>query len=189
MDWICVAAGAVVLVAVVLYVVSRSRHYGKLYSPAHVAEFCQGIGRLKPVVLERIESEDSLRGTPLTPEDPRILRTSGGLLLVYTISADGGVYRHHFSIQDLQGYTAGAVGQTFLVLTAMVLGHDVAALGLERSERAIYHAEIELDEAGQRAFAERPPTAVTEANAGELWAEAMRKGEGVRVVHTVVKVS
>ena len=168
--------GLLAVVAIlVLWLLARSPHYSRIFGDDHVAEFARGISDIKPVVLANIDDEDAGKVSILLPGDPRTIRTSAGLFAIYTIGKRGGIYQHHhLSLRDTQGYTAAAVGTTFLVLAALVLGVEPKTLRIERSENAVYHAEFELDEDGQRAFAGRPPRSVTKDNARALHVEAMK---------------
>lgn len=173
MGWTCVVvAAAVCVLGLVLYVLGRSPHYTKMFSDEHVVEFAEAVARLKSVALERIEEFDKPRLPD--PNDPRRFRTSGGIFLLYTITREGGNYLHHYSLRDDQGYTAQAVGRTFAILAAMVLGVDPMTIRIERSENAVFHAEFTLDEAGQCAFTDRPPLTVTKEQARRLQDEAIK---------------
>ena len=167
--------GLLAVVAIlVLWLLARSPHYSRIFGDDHVVEFARGISDIKPVVLANIDDEDAGVVSILLPGDARTFRTSAGLFAIYTIGKRGGTYQHHLSLRDTQGYTAAAVGTTFLVLAALVLGVEPVALRIGRSENAVYHAEFELDEDGQRAFAGRPPRSVTKDDARALHVEAMK---------------
>jgi hypothetical protein len=186
MGWTIGLVAAVVVV--VLWFLVRSPHYARIFSDDHVVEFARPVADLKPAVLANIDDEDAGQFSILLPGDPRTMRTSAGLFAMYTIGKRGGRYQHHFSVRDTEGYTAAAVGTTFGVLAPMVFGIDPTILHIERSENAVYHVEYELDEARQRAFAERPPLAVTKESARALQNEAMKVRDRLGFEHVATGV-
>ena len=172
MGWLC---GLLAVVAVVaLWLLARSPHYSRIFSDDHVVEFSRALSDMKPALLAHIDDEDAGEVLLLLPGDLRTMQTSPGLFAAYTITKRGGRYAHHFSLRDRQGYTAAAVGTTFGIIAALVLGVDPKTLRVGRSENTVYHVEFELDEDQQRAFAERPPREVTRENARALHDEAIK---------------
>jgi hypothetical protein len=57
--------------------------------------------------------------------------------------------------------TAGAVGETFILLWARLLGVAYERLALQVSPTTVHHAEFVLDENEQADFAQRPVQAPT----------------------------
>jgi hypothetical protein len=85
------------------------------------------------------------------------MQTSAGLVFVYTVSIDpAGTYVHHASVSIPGRVTAHAVGETFILLWAKLLGVGYDRLVLQVSPATVHHATFVLDESEQAAFAQRP---------------------------------
>jgi hypothetical protein len=149
---------AVVVAGLAWWTVSRLSVYRRLFAVAHMSEFGQGLAALKQAAMRAAGDG----GDVSSPDDARILRTSAGLALLYTISIKApGTYVHHASVSIPGRVTAHAVGETFILLWAKLLGVKYERLALEVSPTTVHHAEFMLDENEQANFARRPVQAPT----------------------------
>src|SRR5688572_9042641 len=96
--WICATLAVVALVA---WVVSRSRFYGRVFAADHILDFVRGVAKAKAAALARVvhSEEDHVR----SPEDPRVFVSSAGLALIYTVGTVEGRFIHHYSISVAGG--------------------------------------------------------------------------------------
>jgi hypothetical protein len=118
-----------------------------------MTEFGHGLAALKKAAMRAVGDG----GDAPSPDDARILRTAAGLALLYTISMKApGTYVHHASVSIPGRVTARAVGETFILLWAKLLGVAYQRLALEVSPTTVHHAEFVLDENEQASFAQRP---------------------------------
>lgn len=165
LGWIC---GGLVIVALVAWIVFRWTTYGRIFADAHFTEVAQGVARLKVAALERVVTTDA--DEVRSPTDPRVLVTKAGLALVYTVRRLEDRFVHHYSVSVAGGFTAHAVGETFVLFAAKLLGvpFETLALGVGRS--TVHHAEFQLSPSEQTEFAGRP---VPEVSLAEI--EAFRK--------------
>jgi hypothetical protein len=148
------------LAVVALVCVPRVRLYRRLFADSHLMEYAHGLAALKQAALREIIAGEA--GAIQSPDDARILRTSAGLVLVYTVSTGTpGTYVHHASVSLAGGVTAHAVGATFILLWARLLGVEYSRLALQVWPSTVHHAEFVLDAEEQSRFAERPVTAAT----------------------------
>jgi hypothetical protein len=153
MEWL-IGGGIVLALLIVLWFIGGFGVYRRVFADAHFQEIAARLPSVKQAALERlvVSQEDAMR--PM--EDPRVLLTSVGLAMIYTIGPDGGVYRHHLSVSfPARGYTAHAVGETFVLFVAWLLGIASDRLFLGISQTTVHHAEFVLTEQEQGAFAER----------------------------------
>jgi hypothetical protein len=149
---------AVVVAGLAWWTVSRLSLYRRLFAVPHMTEFGQGLAALKQAAMRAVGDG----GDAPSPNDARILRTSAGLALLYTISIKApGTYVHHASVSIPDRVTARAVGETFILLWARLLGVEYQRLALEVSPTTVHHAEFVLDENEQANFAQRPVQAPT----------------------------
>ena len=154
MMW-AVALVAIVVAGVAWWIMSRSSVYRTLFGIPHLMEFGQGLAAVKQAALQDVIASDG--GGVRGPDDPRILRTSVGLVLVYTVSIrTPGIYVHHASVSVPGRVTAHAVGETFILLWAKLLGVAYERLTLQVSPTTVHHAEFVLDGNEQSDFAQRP---------------------------------
>ncbi|HEY6258226.1 MAG TPA: hypothetical protein VIY51_20785 [Xanthobacteraceae bacterium] len=148
---VCVA---IAVAGVVWWSTTRLSLYRRLFAVPHLMQFAQGIPALKQAAMRGLIASDAAAVEP--SDDARILRTSAGLALVYTISKRaGGSYVHHASVSIPGRVTAHAVGETFVLLWAKLLGVEYARLTLQVSPTSVHHAEFVLDAHEQSAFAQR----------------------------------
>jgi hypothetical protein len=136
-------------------IVSRVLRYEKLFGIPHVMQFAQALPALKQAAMRQVMTGSD--GVAPSPGDDRRLQTSAGLAFVYTVSLDpDGRYVHHASASLPGRVTAHAVGETFILLWARLLGVDYGRLVLQVSPATVHHAEFVLDDGEQADFAARP---------------------------------
>jgi hypothetical protein len=151
--WICAGLAVAALVGWTVY---RGSFYRRLFADGHFVEVARGIARIKPAAIDHVivSEEDAVT----SGDDPRVLITSRGLALCYTVAQYEGEGRfvHHYSISLSGGHTAHAAGASFILFTAKLLGipFDSLALGVGRS--TVHHAEFRLAPAEHEEFARRP---------------------------------
>jgi hypothetical protein len=151
---------AIAAAGLVWWIMSRVSSYRTLFGIPHLMEVGQGIAALKQAAIQDLIPSDG--GGIRPPDDARILRTSAGLLLVYTVNVGtAGMYVHHASVSIPGQVTTHAVGETFLLLWAKLLGVEYERLALQASAATVYHAEFALDENEQSNFARQPVVAPT----------------------------
>jgi hypothetical protein len=169
--WICAGLAGVALVAFLLWTISRSRLYWRLFSDEHFQEVAAGVARLKAAALEKVvvSPADEIS----SPEDPRVRISKSGLVVVYTVRQAAEKFIHHFSVSVGGGYTARAVGGTFLLFVTRLLEvpFEKSALGVGRS--TVHHGEFHLDAAEQTAFAGKPVRSVSLAEINDLRGELL----------------
>jgi hypothetical protein len=162
-----------VALLVALWVLARTRRYGGSFADAHVLEVARGLVGVKAAALARpIRSQSD---EPAGPADPRILATSAGLAIVYTVaeSESGSRFVHHCSVSLVGAPTTHAVGGTFLLLVAKLLGLPREGLSCQITESTVHHAELALDAARHAAIAAAPVLAPLPAELAELRQEAL----------------
>jgi hypothetical protein len=154
----CLAIAAVGLIS---WIMLRLSWYRRLFAVPHLMEFSQGLAAVKRAAMRDMIVSDEKGVQP--PDDARILRTSAGLALLYTVSLGAaGTYVHHASVSVPGRPTAHAVGETFILLWAKLLGVEYGRLALDVSPMTVHHAEFVLNEREQSELAQRPvemPTA------------------------------
>jgi hypothetical protein len=170
---------AIAVAGLAWWIMSRRSLYRTLFSDPHLMEFGQGLAARKAAALRDVIGMSG--GEIQSPDDPRILRTSAGLALVYTVSIrEPATYVHHASISMPGRVTAHAVGETFILLWARLLGIEYERLALQVSPTSVHHAEFVLDENEQSSFAQRPVEAPTVALLQAFHAESARARQGLR---------
>jgi hypothetical protein len=92
-------------------------------------------------------------------QDPRVLISSAGLILAYTVRQVGQRFVHHYSVSVSGGYTARAAGETFVLLTAWLIGVPYERLSLSVGRSTVHHAAFELSHTENEALRARevPP--------------------------------
>ena len=174
MEWGWVCAG-VAVAALVGWVVFRGAVYRRLFGDGHFLEVARGVGRVKAAALDKViaSDEDEVR----SPADPRALVTSAGLALLYTVRRVEDRFVHHYSVSVAGGYTAHAVGETFVLFVAKLLGVPFESLALGVGRSTVHHAEFQLSAGEQSEFTGRPVPEVSPAEVtafrGE-WVEARK---------------
>jgi hypothetical protein len=162
-SWLCIGA---VLALIAFWLVSRGRMYDRIFSDEHFLEVAEGMAAIKQEALAHI-------GQKLDPpNDPRVLQTSAGLAVFYTINGPSSHgFTHHVSVSIPGDYTAGGVGRRFTILAAIVLGLPLDRLALAFSRAGVHHASVVLSAADHEAICEGPLRAVSKDGVGALRAE------------------
>lgn len=164
--------------ALVGWIVFRLCKYRRLYADEHYLEIAREVARLKVVALDRIVAPDE--DEPPSPTDPRALVTGAGLALFYTVWRIEDRFVHHYSVSVAGDYTAHAVGETFTLFVAKLLGVPFEALALEVWPSTVHHAEFHLSAAEQSEFAERAVPKVSLAEIKSFRSEWMEAREHLR---------
>jgi hypothetical protein len=81
-------------------------------------------------------------GRTLAPSNPRAFQSTAGLLIVYSISTHETAVVHHVSVGVAGDVTAGAVGLTFVVWLAMLVGLPVDRVVVQVGKSTVYHGEV-----------------------------------------------
>jgi hypothetical protein len=139
---------------IALWLSSRARRYARLFADPHLLEIGRGLARVKAAALAHVIRDE--RDEPMARDDPRILATSAGLAIVYTVSERELGFVHHCSVSVIGGPTAHAVGGTFVLFVAKLLGLTPAELRCSVAASTVHHAELSLDAARHAALAARP---------------------------------
>jgi hypothetical protein len=151
--WLFVCS-AIAIVGLVWWIVSRLSSYRRLFADRHLVEFSQRLAAVKQAALRDMVPTDG--GGIQSADDARLLRTSADLALLYTVTIRApGTYVHHASVSIPGRATAHAVGATFILLWARLLGVGYERLALGVSPATVHHAEFELNEGEQADFAQR----------------------------------
>ncbi len=158
--------GGVALLGLVGWLLLRGRLAGRLLEEKHLLETAEALEAVKRAALERpIASPADF--APL-PRDPRVLATSAGLLLFYTVSRLDRQYNHHLSLSAAGGYLPRVAGETLLLYFADLLGIPYNRLQLSVSPTTVRHAEFVLDEKEQAELARRRVAPLAEKRLPEL---------------------
>lgn len=168
MQWFLLVLG----VLVGWWLIGRVRLYGRLFAPAHYRELNERLVSARAAALARVDDELN----DITPEDPRAILTSAGLVVFVTIRRDGDVYVHHISLSLAGRPTTHALGRTFTVFVAERLGWDLSRAAFVFSSLPVFHGELHLDEAAQQAWA---PRAVATELGDDVHARAFARREAV----------
>ena len=159
MSWLLTLL-AIAAASLVWWIVRRLFWYRRLFAVPHLMEVGQGLAGVKQTAMRDMIASEA-KGVE-SPDDARILRTSAGLVLLYTIGQGApGTYVHHASISIPGRPTAHAVGETFILLWAKLLGIEYGRLALDVSPMTVHHAEFVFNEQEQSEFAQRPIEAPT----------------------------
>jgi hypothetical protein len=151
--WLVVCS-TIAIAGFVWWIVSALSSYRRLFADRHLVEFSQGLAAVKQAALRNIAPADG--GDIQSADDARILRTSADLALLYTATIRSpGRYVHHASVSIPGRVTAHAVGATYILLWARLLGVGYERLSLGVSPATVHHAEFELNEEEQADFVQR----------------------------------
>ena len=142
------------------WILSGWAFHRRLFSDAQLLQTGQKITALKHAALSNLFVADQQEVYP--PDDPRVVRTEAGFVIVYTIAhLPTSQYLHRASVSLAGRRTAHLAGETYLLLWANLLGVEYARLSLAVSPAGVHHAEFVLTEVEQKAFAHRPVKAST----------------------------
>jgi hypothetical protein len=154
MLWL-LACLAIAAAGLVWWIMLRLSWYRRLFAVPHLMQFAQGLAAVKQAAMRDMIASDG-EGVQ-SPDDARILRTSAGLALLYTVSLGAAeTYVHHASVSIPGRPTTHAVGERFILLWAKLLGVDYGRISLHVSPTTVHHAEFVLNEHEQSDFAQRP---------------------------------
>jgi hypothetical protein len=166
--WALLGLGALVIA---LWLGLRARRYTRVFSDEHWREVARGMAGVKAAALARIIRIEG--DEPNTKDDPRVLTTSAGLAIIYTVSERAGRFVHHCSISAIGGPTTHALGGTFTIYVAKLLGLPFAELRCEVAESTVHHAELSLDAAEHVALVAAPVPDVSLIDITALRREAL----------------
>ena len=177
MMWVWFIPGFAIAV-IFLWIVSRIRAYRRFFADTHFLEVSQGVPRLKAAALDRIIAPNEDQAP--SPSDPRALVTSAGLAFFYTIHRVENRFVHHYSVSEAGRITAAALGETYTLFVAKLLGVPFGTLKLEMGQSAIRHAEFILSDAEQSEFAARATLEISAAEVKAFSRECMEVREHLR---------
>jgi hypothetical protein len=163
LGWVLVAAVAVFLVAILVFGVwSRARMYGRLFSDRHYLELAGAVVSLKQAGLDRpiVTDSDQIESR----SDPRCLLTSAGLAAVYTVSPEESGLLHQCSVSLAGDVTARAVGESFVLLMAKLIGLPLDKLRVRVGESTVHHALAILSPSEHARLASAPVFELTADN-------------------------
>ncbi|MBC8104269.1 MAG: hypothetical protein H7Z41_16965 [Cytophagales bacterium] len=181
MIWVIVGGILVIVAIFALWIRSRDKKYSKVFTDPHYVEFAGALPRMKAAALSRSEDgEDDDEEMP-APDDERVLQTSAGLAVFYTIHRRGDRYIHHYSVSLAGEYTASAVGIGFSLYFASLLGIPIEQLTLQLSEAGVFHTEFTRSGGEQAAFADRRIETLTPEAASLRFTRCLRQRESVTV--------
>ncbi len=109
-EWIC-AALAVLLPAgaILLWLFSRGGFYKRVFADEHFLEVARALPRVKAAAVGGVYEADEPMESP--ENNPRVLVTSAGLILAYTVRREDDRYVHHYSVSAGGGVTAHSLGE------------------------------------------------------------------------------
>lgn len=159
--------------ALIAWIAARGAAYRRIFSDAHLAEVARGVGPLKSAALGRLIASDEDQIASST--DPRLLLTSAGLALAYTVQPDQDGYVHHYSVSLGGEYTARAVGEAFVLFVAELLGVPFDTLALGVGQSTVHHAEFRLSAGEHEKYAEQPVREVAQHEMETLWRQCVER--------------
>lgn len=173
--------------AIALWLAVRARRYARVFADEHWREVARGLAGVKAAALARIMRIEG--DEPTAKDDPRILTTSAGLAVIYTVSERAGRFVHHCSISAIGGPTTHAVGGTFAIYAAKLLDFPIADLRCEVTESTVHHAELSLDAAEHAALAAAPVPDVSLIDITALRREALATRARIAWQHGPARVT
>jgi hypothetical protein len=135
-----VLGGLAVVGAAVLFF--RGRMYRRLFSNEHFIEIGHCVAGLKAAALER--ATDAMADGKWDPSDPRMLVTSAGLAIAYTVHANDPEFIHHCSVGVSGDFTAHGAGATFVAFVMNLVGLPMDKARFQVGESTVHHAEATL---------------------------------------------
>lgn len=183
MSALCAASVVVVFVGLALYLFQRGRVYRAVFLPAHVREFVGVVQRLREHAIGLGAQ------VPTDLRDKRVASTSAGLHVAYTAMphAEGSEthVEHHVSVSLMGGYTAAAVGHTFVRVAMEALGFSEDQYVVGRSQRGIWHGAAKLDEASHALLAQREVAQLSEGAVQALFERAQTRASDPRSAQAI----
>lgn len=139
-----VTAVAVLLAMLASFWLWHGRQTRRLLAEDHLNEVARHLERVKQAAC-RLLLASPADFAPL-PRDPRLLASSAGLLVFYTVSRAGPSYCHHLSLSVVGGWTPRAAGEALVRFLARLL--DVPYDRLERSvsPSTVHDVQFVLDQ-------------------------------------------
>jgi hypothetical protein len=119
---------------------------------------------LKAAALARMIPPASM---PTSADDPRIVKTSAGLAIIYTVARGDTTFTHHCSVSVPGGPTLHAVGWRFVPLVAKLVGLPLERMAFEIGKSTVHHGEVVLSQIEHEAVALAPIPEVSTSNLAE----------------------
>ena len=180
--WICAGLAVALSAAVVLlWLLSRGGFYKRVFADEHFLEVARALPRVKAAAVGGVYETDEPMESP--ENNPRVLVTSAGLVLAYTVRCDGDRYVHHYSVSAAGGVTAHSLGEPYVLFVAKLLGVPYDALNLGVGRSTVHHAEFYTDEAGLAEFAARPVAEMSATDVTSFRREWIAVREKLQWVH------
>ena len=149
MDAAQVASGVLLGIAVLvgIWLVRRVLLYRRVFAPDRMLELHRALPGLR-------EAARTFRGEGQPPH----ALLGEVMLLVYTMHevAPGGDWEHHLSLSAQGGYTAHAVGRTFLLAASRLLQWPAEGVRFSRGQSSVFHAHARLSPAAHAAVVVAP---------------------------------
>ncbi len=148
----------------------RGRLTRRLLAGPHLLEVAEGLEPVKRAAC-RLLLASPAAFAPL-PRDPRVLATSRGLLLHFTVSRDGSSYAHHLSLSVVGGYLPRPAGEALILFLVGLLGVPYEQLELTVSASSVHHAQFVLTETEHAELRQRsinPPRSAQLAGLRREW--------------------
>ncbi|HEV3191899.1 MAG TPA: hypothetical protein VGY54_15415 [Polyangiaceae bacterium] len=144
----------------------RGRMYRRLFSDEHFIEIGRSGAGLKAAALESATDgvADGMRG----PSDPRMLVTSAGLAIAYTVHKNDLEFIHHCSVGVSGDITAHGVGATFVAFAITLVGLPIHKARFQVGESTVHHAEATLSAEEHEKMARAAVPEVSGANVVEF---------------------
>jgi hypothetical protein len=120
----------------------RGRMYRRLFSKEHFIEIGHSVASLKAAALER--ATDGIPDGMWDPSDPRMLVTSAGLAIAYTVHKNDFEFIHHCSVGVSGDFTAHGAGATFVAFVISLVGLPIHKAVFQVGESTVHHAEATL---------------------------------------------
>lgn len=135
--WIKVVFGALVVIAVGVYIVSRSRYYRRMFSEAGFREFYSGLSAAIEVAKGK-----GADGEPRL-DDGSAFRTAAGLgVCVTCYTNDNGSQSLHISLSQTEGPTTHGVCSGYGFFTMAMLRENKAELVPYFTKSGVHHLDF-----------------------------------------------
>ena len=150
------------MVMILLFFWSGVRRARPMFADDHYRELLALSQKLKPAAIERIGRKLEL------PGDPRMGITGVGIVILYTIDAEGEYFMHRISFSRAGRYLAFAAGGRFLYVVARSLGVVSHLVGMAHSPRGVVHGAFVLGVREQDGFTRAPQIDSSQENIAQL---------------------